>query len=74
MANLFSIDGGRLMAFYGLLDRLGITEEEALECLRDPQGAGARRVAAFKDPGINQFVMPSPIPLHFGCTKVRFFV
>lgn len=52
MANLLRLEGGKLRAFLGWLDRRGVTTEEAEECLRDPDGTGmgGRRAAAFKNP------------------------
>ena len=49
MANLFKADGGSLIAFMGLLHRLGVTAEVVAECLKDLDVA-KRRVSAFMSP------------------------
>lgn len=67
MANLFSIDSGRLIAFIGKLHQHGVTAEEVEECLRDGDAA-KRRILAFKNPSA-----PVPEPLWRpveGCSNV----
>lgn len=49
MANLFSVESGRLIAFIGKLHQLGVTAEEVEECLQDGDAA-KRRILAFKNP------------------------